>query len=339
MGEAEVGEFLTYLAVERNVAASTQNQALSAILFLYKVVLDRPLERVEDVLRAKKPQRLPVVFTREEVRTVLARMQGDKAVMGSLLYGSVLRLMECLRLRVKDVDFGQNHIVVRDGKGQKDRVTVLPGSLVNALRRQVERVVEIHRQDLRDGFGRVYLPFALAKKYPNADREPGWQYLFPASSRAMDPRGGVERRHHQHEAVLERAESKKAKGSVATALAVLPTNRLRADSKATDHFERGIQDLILALSTCRLERRRSGCVAAMFHQCPQRASWPPRRAPRARESGCGFGKVTSGSRHQRDISGAKRSVVPSHRGWGRATTLLSVLEVRHGSLDSTPAQD
>ena len=128
-------------------------------------------------------------------------------------------------------------------------------------------------------------------------------------------------------------------GSVATALAVLPTNRLRADSKATDHFERGIQDLILALSTCRLERRRSGCVAAMFHQCPQRAFWPPRRAPRARESGCGFGKVTSGSRHQRDISGAKRSVVPSHRGWGRATTLLSVLEVRHGSLDSTPAQD
>jgi integron integrase len=205
MGEAEVGEFLTYLAVERNVAASTQNQALSAILFLYKVVLDRRLERVEDVLRAKKPQRLPVVFTREEVRAVLARMQADKAVMASLLYGSGLRLMECLRLRVKDVDFGQNHIVVRDGKRQKDRVTVLPGSLVDALRRQVERVVEIHRQDLRDGFGRVYLPFALAKKYPNADREPGWQYLFPASSRAMDPRGGVERRHHQHEAVLQGA--------------------------------------------------------------------------------------------------------------------------------------
>ena len=205
MGEAEVGEFLTYLAVERNVAASTQNQALSAILFLYKVVLDRPLERVEDVLRAKKPQRLPVVFTREEVRAVLARMQGDKAVMASLLYGSGLRLMECLRLRVKDVDFGQNHIVVRDGKGQKDRVTVLLGSLVDALRRQVERVVEIHRQDLRDGFGRVYLPFALVKTYPNADRELGWQYLFPASSRAMDPRGGVERRHHQHEAVLQRA--------------------------------------------------------------------------------------------------------------------------------------
>jgi len=142
MGEAEVREFLTYLAVERNVAASTQNQALSAILFLYKVVLDRPLERVDDVLRAKKPQRLPVVFTREEDRAVLARMQGDKTVMASLLYGSGLRLMECSRLRVKDADFGQNHIVVRDGKGQKDRVTVLSGSLVDALRRQVEWVVD-----------------------------------------------------------------------------------------------------------------------------------------------------------------------------------------------------
>jgi integron integrase len=205
MGEAEVGEFLTYLAVERNVAASTQNQALSAILFLYKVVLDRPLQNLGDVPRAKKPQRLPVVFTRDEVRAVLARLPGENALMASLLYGSGLRLMECLRLRVKDVDFGQNHIVVRDGKGQKDRVTVLPGSLVDALRRQVGRVAEIHRQDLANGFGRVYLPFALARKYPNADREPGWQYLFPASSRAIDPRGGVERRHHEHEAVLQRA--------------------------------------------------------------------------------------------------------------------------------------
>src|SRR5271166_1151130 len=138
MGEAEVGEFLTYLAVERNVAASTQNQALSAILFLYKVVLDRPLERVEDVLRAKKPHRLPVVFTREEVRAVLARMQGDKAVMASLLYGSGLRLMERLRLRVKDVDFGQNHIVVRDGKGQFDvsASLLLPLHQVGKLQRQ-----------------------------------------------------------------------------------------------------------------------------------------------------------------------------------------------------------
>ncbi len=192
MGEAEVKEFLTYLAVERNVAASTQNQALSALLFLYKVVLERPLEWVGDAVRAKRPERLPVVFTREEVRAVLARLPGERALMAGLLYGSGLRLMECLRLRVKDVDFGQNHILVRDGKGQKDRTTVLPGSLADALRRQVERVAEIHRQDLKEGFGRVYLPFALARKYPAADREKGWQYLFPAASRSIDPRDGVE---------------------------------------------------------------------------------------------------------------------------------------------------
>jgi integron integrase len=205
MGEAEVSAFLTHLAVDRNVAASTQNQALSALLFLYKVVLDRPLEGLGDLPRAKKPQRLPVVFTRDEVRAVLAHLRGDQALMANLLYGAGLRLMECLRLRVKDVDFGQNHIVVRDGKGQKDRVTLLPSTLVDALRKQVARVGEIHRQDLRDGFGRVYLPFALAKKYPNADLQPGWQYLFPAASRAIDPRSQIERRHHEHEAVLQRA--------------------------------------------------------------------------------------------------------------------------------------
>ena len=205
MGKAEVGAFLTYLAVERDVAASTQNQALSALLFLYKVVLDRPLERLDEIPKAKKPQRLPVVFTRDEVRAVLARMPSDSALMANLLYGSGLRLMECLRLRVKDVDFGQNHLVVRDGKGQKDRVTVLPGTLVDWLRRQVARVAEIHRQDVAEGFGRVYLPFALAKKYPHADIEPGWQYLFPASKRAIDPRDGVERRHHEHERALQRA--------------------------------------------------------------------------------------------------------------------------------------
>jgi integron integrase len=205
MGEAEVRAFLTHLAVERNVAASTQNQALGAIVFLYKQVLDRPLEWVGDVVRAKRPERLPVVFTREEVRAVLARLTGDRWLMASLLYGSGLRLMECLRLRVKDVDFGQNHLVVRDGKGQKDRVTLLPGSLVEPLKRQVARVEEIHRQDLDEGFGRVYLPFALGRKYPHADRQAGWQYLFPAPSRAIDPRSDVERRHHDYEAGLQRA--------------------------------------------------------------------------------------------------------------------------------------
>lgn len=205
MGEGEVGEFLTYLATERNVSASTQNQALSALLFLYKMVLNRPLENLESLPRPKKPERIPVVFTRDEIRAVMAHIPGDQALMASLLYGSGLRLMECLRLRVKDVDFGQRHIVVRDGKGQRDRVTLLPTSVVGPLRRQIARVAEIHRQDLAEGFGRVYLPFALAKKYPNADLEPGWQYLFPASSRALDPRSQVERRHHEHEAVLQRA--------------------------------------------------------------------------------------------------------------------------------------
>jgi integron integrase len=203
MGEREVGAFLTHLAVERNVAASTQNQALSALLFLYGTVLDRPLDRVGDVARAKRPERLPVVFTRDEVRAVLARLRGDKWLMASLLYGSGLRLMECLRLRVKDVDFGQNHLIVRDGKGQKDRVTVLPSSLVEPSKTQVERVAEIHRQDLLDGFGHVYLPFALARKYPEADQHPGWQYLFPASARSIDPRSGRERRHHEGEANLQ----------------------------------------------------------------------------------------------------------------------------------------
>ena len=208
LGEKEVGEFLTHLAVERNVAASTQNQALNALLFLYKFVLDRPLDRLGETVRAKRPDRLPVVFTREEVRSVLARLGGDKGLMAGLLYGSGLRLMECLRLRLKDVDFGQNHLIVRDGKGQKDRSTVLPAKLVGPITGQIERVAEIHRQDLRDGFGRVYLPFSLSKKYPKADRQPGWQYLFPASTRSIDPRSGTERRHHEGEVNLQRAVKK-----------------------------------------------------------------------------------------------------------------------------------
>lgn len=206
MGEEQVGQFLTHLAVGRNVAASTQNQALSALLFLYKVVLDRPLQAsFVGLTKAKRPERLPVVFTRDEVRGVISRLQGDKALMAGLLYGSGLRLMECLRLRIKDVDFGQNHILVRDGKGQKDRATLLPRTLVGALETQVGRAREIHRQDIREGFGHVYLPFALAKKYPAADREAAWQYLFPALARSVDPRGGLERRHHVGEANLQRA--------------------------------------------------------------------------------------------------------------------------------------
>ncbi len=205
MGEAEVADFLTSLAVAGHLAASTQNQAFSALLFLYKVVLDRPLSAIEDVVRAKKPDRLPVVFTRDEVRAVIGRLEGTKWLAASLLYGSGLRLMECLRLRVKDIDFGQNHIVVRDGKGQKDRVTVLPTTLAEPLRRQIDRITAIHQRDRQEGFGRVYLPFALAKKYPNAERQAGWQYLFPSGRRAEDPRSGVVRRHHLAETALQKS--------------------------------------------------------------------------------------------------------------------------------------
>ena len=205
MGESEVGAYLTYLAVERNVAASTQNQAMSALSFLYKVVLERPLKATIESSRAKRPERLPTVLSRDEVRAVLAHLKGEQGLQAGLLYGSGLRLLECLRLRVKDVDFDQNRLIVRDGKGAKDRSTLLPKSLRDPLRRQVEHVAAVHTLDVREGFGRVHLPHALAEKYPNADRELGWQYLFPASKRGDDPRTGVVRRHHAAETSLQKA--------------------------------------------------------------------------------------------------------------------------------------
>jgi integron integrase len=204
MGEAELEAFLTHLAVDGQVAASTQNQALAAILFLYKVVLDRPLSERIDASRAKRPERLPVVLTRQEVRALLSHLKGAHHLMASLLYGSGLRLMECLRLRVKDVDFGQHQIIVRDGKGQKDRAVPLPSSLRAALQDQIEQARAIHERDLAEGFGHVYLPDALAEKYPNANRELGWQWLFPAPRRSTDPRTGVIRRHHLAETALQK---------------------------------------------------------------------------------------------------------------------------------------
>ncbi len=205
MGKPEVSQFLSHLAVNRNVTASTQNQALSALLFLYLEVLQQPLDWIDDLERAKKPSRLPVVLTREEVRAVLAHLEGSKWLMASLLYGSGLRLMECLRLRVKDIDFAYSQIIVRDGKGQKDRVTVLPASLKEPLQRHLAKVKALHEQDLKEGFGQVYLPFALERKYPNANREWGWQYVFPAAKRSVDPRSGIVRRHHVAETVLQKA--------------------------------------------------------------------------------------------------------------------------------------
>jgi integron integrase len=204
MGAPEVRAFLSHLAMERHVAATTQRQALSAIVFLYQEILARDLGWLEDIERAKKPERLPVVFSRAEVRAVLARLDGQAWLMASLLYGAGLRLMECVRLRVKDVDFGYRLILVRDGKGQKDRATMLPQMVMEPLRVPLQKVKTLHKQDLAAGFGEVYLPFALERKHPDASREWGWQYVFPAHRWSADPRTGKERRHHVDEKMLQR---------------------------------------------------------------------------------------------------------------------------------------
>ncbi|MGV3724519.1 MAG: integron integrase [Actinomycetota bacterium] len=205
LGAAEIRAYLSHLAVEQNVAASTQNVAYSALMFLYRDVLHIELPDIEQVERAQKPARLPEVFTREEARAVLAQMEGAPSLMARLLYGSGLRLMECVRMRVKDVDFDHKQLTVRAGKGEKDRVTMLPQSLTQSLRLQLERAWETHQADLALGYGAVHLPYALERKYPGATREWGWQYVFPASKRAVDPRSGVTRRHHVAEDVLQRA--------------------------------------------------------------------------------------------------------------------------------------
>lgn len=205
LGLAEVEAFLSALAVRDDVAASTQNQALSALLFLYKEVLGVDLPWVGSVTRAKRPKRLPVVLTSAEVRSLLALIDGQAGLMASLLYGAGMRLMEAVRLRVKDVDFGRCEIVVRNGKGGKDRRVPLPRRLEAALQAQIERVRVLHGRDLAQGYGEVWLPHALSRKYPTAGREPGWQYVFPASGLSDDPRSGTRRRHHVDEAVLQRA--------------------------------------------------------------------------------------------------------------------------------------
>ena len=205
MGESEISQFLTHLAVDGKVAASTQNQALSAVLFLYRNVLKRDFGKLENLTRAKKPVTLPVVFTQEEARLVLRHLIGSKWLIGQILYGSGLRIQECLRLRVKDIDFEYKQIVVRDGKGQKDRITILPDIVVNALALHLERVKDLHIRDIENGFGAVYLPYALERKYKNANRSWGWQYVFPASRRSIDPRSGIERRHHVSESVIQKA--------------------------------------------------------------------------------------------------------------------------------------
>jgi integron integrase len=205
MGQREVEAFLTRLAVEGQVASSTQNQALSALLFLYRDVLRVRMDWMEEVVRAKRGRKLPVVLSGEEIRLLLAQLDGRAWLLASVLYGTGMRLMECLRLRVKDVDFARGEITVRDGKGGKDRRTVLPRSLVEPLQLEVERARILHASDLAAGFGAVWLPHALARKYVNGPREFGWQYVFPARNRSLDPRDDTERRHHVDAEFVSRA--------------------------------------------------------------------------------------------------------------------------------------
>src|SRR6266567_8802248 len=214
MGEAEVGTFLTHLARDGRVAASTQNQALSALLFLYKEVLKQEIGWQEGVERAKRPARMPVVLTHDEVHKIFAHLHGTLRLMAGLLYGSGLRLMECVRLRVKDVDLGYLRITVRDGKGGKDRLTMLPVNLAKSLERHLQKVKAQHEEDLEAGFGTVYLPGAIERKSPNAASEWAWQYVFPSSRLSVDPRARVnpgepvEQRHHTDESLLQDAVKK-----------------------------------------------------------------------------------------------------------------------------------
>ena len=205
MGAEEVAAFLSHLAVAGRVSASTQNQAKSALLFLYKEVLALELPWLNKVESAKAPKRLPVVLTRDEVMAVLSRLEGSHSLIARLLYGTGLRIMECLRLRVKDIDFACGEILVRDGKGAKDRVTMLPESLASALQAHLVRVRELHRQDVEGGHGEVYLPYALDRKYPSAGREWMWQYVFPSAGLSVDPRTGIVRRHHVQDQAVQRA--------------------------------------------------------------------------------------------------------------------------------------
>jgi integron integrase len=205
MGEREINAFLTHLAVEKNVSASTQTQALCALLFLYRTVLGREVGELEGLIRARDSRKLPLVLTRDEVKKVLAGLEGRDHLILSLLYGTGMRLLEGLRLRVKDIDLAQHQITIRDGKGGKDRVTMLPASLEPALRSHLRNTKALHAQDLAAGYGRVYLPNALDKKYPTAAAEWGWQYVFPAPTRSLDPRSGVMRRHHLNERQLQKS--------------------------------------------------------------------------------------------------------------------------------------
>jgi len=205
MGASEIAQFLSHLAVDRRVAAATQNQALNALIFLYKVVLKQDPGKLEQVIRAKRPKHLPAVFQRDEISGVLSNLSGTRQVIAALLYGSGLRLNECLRLRVKDVDFNNGKLIIRDAKGQKDRIALLPPSLHQPLKDQLIKAKELYQRDLAQGYGSVSLPFALAKKYPNSIKEWGWQWVFPSKSRCIDPYTKKTVRHHMHDSGMQKA--------------------------------------------------------------------------------------------------------------------------------------
>lgn len=205
LGEEDITAFINHLAVDRQVAPSTQNQALCAILFLYREVLNIEVDWLDNVQWSKKPKRLPVVLTREEVKQILLHLEGQKWLMANLMYGCGLRVSECLRLRVGDIDFGYHQIVVRDGKGAKDRITMLPELIRFALKKQIKKVAVLHKKDLKNGFGKVKLPYALDKKYPRAARELKWQFLFPSVHRSEDPRSDNIYRHHRSRSYIQKS--------------------------------------------------------------------------------------------------------------------------------------
>ncbi|MEA3465614.1 MAG: integron integrase [Thermodesulfobacteriota bacterium] len=246
LGVADIERFLSCLVVDGKVSASTQKQALNALVFLYHKVLDIRVDDKIAPVRSKKPLRLPTVLTKDEVVLLLQNMQGTHALMAKLLYGAGLRLMECIRLRIQDVDFGQNQLYIRGGKGGKDRISLLPQELMDDFYRHIERVKMLHRQDVAEGFGSVYLPDALERKYPNAAKELGWQYVFPARNRSTDPRSGEVRRHHILESGLQKAVKTALRKSGITKRASCNTLR---HSFATHLLENGtnicmVQDLM-----------------------------------------------------------------------------------------------